>query len=108
MRLGVEARWAAAKPLQAHGLRPESFLDEQMTLTDWPNDFPAACQYLRDSPFLLQLASAVPRREMSFCRIWSRSTSTSPIRMRRSSTTMTRSASTPTGTSQCQSVSLPR
>jgi hypothetical protein len=44
----------------------DNFLDEQLTLTDWPNDFPGACRHLRDNLFLLQLASAVSRRGMSF------------------------------------------
>lgn len=44
----------------------ENLVSEQLMVTDFPDRYPAHIRHLRDNPFLLELASAVTRRELSF------------------------------------------
>ncbi len=43
-----------------------NFASRELLLTDWAVDFPVIVNHLRDSPFLLELASAVSRRRQTF------------------------------------------
>lgn len=44
----------------------DNYVDEQLPITDWAEDYPHTIRAFRDNPFILRLVSAVTRRDISY------------------------------------------